>query len=173
MLIKLWGCACVIAATTMMGMKKADDIRESYRQMRYLQRLLCVMESEIRYARSHLEEIFGQISRQAKEPYKSWLTSMMAEMSKPGNGTFFDIWERGTRKNLWKRGLPDQEVDRLIQLGEQLGTVDLKLQLRVLELYQQQLALSMQEMRDKMQISIRLCHCLGVMSGLLVAVLLL
>lgn len=173
MVLKLWGCVLVIGATTLMGVKKADDIREGYRQMKYLQRIMYMMESEIRYARSHLGEIFSHIARQAQEPYKSWLSSMQREMSCSEKGTFSDIWEQGTKNALWRRGLPDREVERLLNLGGQLGTVDLQLQMKVLELYQQQLSFSMQEMREKMKVSVRLYHCLGIMSGMLIAVLLL
>lgn len=51
--------------------------------------------------------------------------------------------------------------------------MDLNLQLKVLSLYQEQLKLSMEEIQEGMKTKVRLCHCLGVMSGLLVAVLLL
>ena len=51
--------------------------------------------------------------------------------------------------------------------------LDLTLQLRVLELYQEQLGLGIEEVREGMKTKVRLCHCLGVMSGLFVSVLLL
>lgn len=173
MLLKISGCVLVIAATTLTGMARADSIREQYRQMRYLQRLMCMVESEIRYAHTHLGEIFLHISRRVKEPYKSWLLDMERRMGQMDAGAFEGIWGQAVEENLKSSGLPDKELLRLVQLGAQLGVLDLKLQLRVLELYQEQLSLSMEEVREGMKVKVRLCHCLGVMSGLLVAVLLL
>ena len=54
MLLKISGCLLVIAATTLTGITRADKIQEQYRQMRVLQRLLYMLESEIRYANTHL-----------------------------------------------------------------------------------------------------------------------
>lgn len=173
MLFKICGCVFVLAATTFAGAARADGIKEQYRQMRLLQRLVCMMESEIRYAHTHLGEIFLHLSRRTKEPYKSWLTAMERRMGQTDPGTLDVIWAQAAEEYLAESGLPSGELDRLYQLGNQLGVLDLTLQLRVLELYQEQLGHSMEEAREGMKTKVRLCHCLGVMSGLLVAVLLL
>lgn len=173
MLLKISGCLLVIAATTLTGITRADKIQEQYRQMRVLQRLLYMLESEIRYAHTHLGEIFLRVSRRVKEPYRDWLLYMEKRMGQTDSGTFETIWRQAVTANLSRSGLPAREVDRLSQLGAQLGVMDLELQLRVLSLYQEQLSLNMEEVRQEMRTKIRLCHCLGVMGGLLVAVLLL
>lgn len=94
-------------------------------------------------------------------------------MGRMDSGAFDTIWGQAVEKNLRYSGLPPKELERLIQLGGQLGVMDLNLQLKVLSLYQEQLSLSMEETQEGMRTKVRLCHCLGVMSGLLVAVLLL
>lgn len=173
MLIKLSGCLLVIAATTLAGIVYAGSIQEQYRQMKYLQRIVYMIESEIRYAHTYLGEIFLHVSRRVQEPYKSWLLAMERKMGQVDSGAFDAIWGQAVEKNLRCSGLPWKELERLAQLGGQLGVMDLNLSLRVLSLYQEQLGLSMEEMREGMRTKVRLCHCLGVMSGLLVAVLLL
>lgn len=172
MFVKVFGCIFVIAATTLTGMLRAGKIREEYGQMRNLQRLLCMMESEIRYAHTHLGEIFLHVSRRVQEPYKSWLLDMEHKMRAADSGALEMIWRQAAGERLSGCGLPKKELERLIQLGSQLGVVDLKLQLQMLALYQEQLRLSMEEAWDGMGAKVRLCHCLGVMSGLLVAVML-
>ena len=172
MLLKISGFIFVMATTTFMGIRKADDIQEEYRQMRYLQRIMCMMESEIRYAHSYLGEIFSHIASHTKEPYRGWLISMQRDMSFGNRGSFEEIWCQAIQGYLKDTGLPKSELARLMQLGNQLGVVDLKLQLSILELYQQQLTLSMEEMYEGMKVRVRLCHCLGVMSGMLIAILL-
>lgn len=171
-MMKLSGALFVILATTFLGVKKADDIQEEYRQMRYLQRMVSMIESEIRYARSHLGEIFFHIAGHAKEPYKEWLLSMRREMSLGSGRAFEDIWSQSVKGYLTQTGLPKGEVDRLIQLGGQLGVPDMEHQLGVLELYQKQLSVSMEEMHEAMGARVKLCRCLGVMGGMLIAVLL-
>lgn len=173
MLLKISGCLLVIAATTLAGMVRAGSIQEQYRQMKYLQRILYMIESEIRYSHTYLGEIFLNVSRRIEEPYKGWLLSMERKMGQMDSGAFEVIWGQAAEDKLKHCGLPHKELERLIQLGSQLGAMDLNLQLKVLSLYQEQLKLSMEEIQEGMKTKVRLCHCLGVMSGLLVAVLLL
>ena len=59
--VKLAGCLLVIGAAALMGVRKGEAVRNQYRQMKYLQRILCMIESEIRYAHAHLGEIFRDI----------------------------------------------------------------------------------------------------------------
>lgn len=172
MMLKISGIVFIMAATTFMGIRKADDLQEEYRQMRYLQKIMSMVESEIRYAHSHLGEIFSHISSYAKEPYKGWLMSMQREMNSGNGEVFCEIWSQSIEEYLKDSGLPESELTRLKQLGNQLGVFDLKHQLNLLELFQQQLSSSMEEMQEGMKTKVRLYHCLGVMSGMLVSILL-
>lgn len=173
MIFKVSGCFLILTATTFAGMARAECIKEQYRQMRMLQRIICMVESEIRYAHTHLGEIFLHVSRRTVQPYKEWLLSMERKMGRMDSGAFETIWTQAVKEHLDDSGLPRKELERLGGLGSQLGVLDLTLQLRVLELYQEQLGLSMEEVREGMKTKVRLCHCLGVMSGLFVSVLLL
>lgn len=170
--VKLAGCLLVIGAAALMGMRKGETIQNQYRQMKYLQRLLCMMESEIRYAHAHLGEVFRDMSGSLKEPYREWLLSVRDAMEEKNGGDFEGIWEKKTVECLKKSGLPEKELCRLSRLGGQLGASDLELQLRILGLYQEQLNLETEEIREEMHVRVRLCHCLGVLGGMLVAVLL-
>ena len=78
----------VIAATTLGGMVYAGSLKEQYRQIRYLQRLMYMIESEIRYAHAHLGEIFLHVSRRVQEPYKGWLLAMRRKMGQLDSGAF-------------------------------------------------------------------------------------
>ncbi len=159
-------------ATTLMGIFRAEDIKAQYRQMRQIQRIVSMLESEIRYGRTHLGEAFLHISSKVQEPYKSWLLAMQRDMGRTDAGMFEEIWMQRVREHLQKSGLSKKELERLLQLGGQFGVMDLKLQLRVLELYQEQLSLDMKDAWEGIKMRVRLCHCLGVMSGMLIAVLL-
>lgn len=170
--VKLTGCILVITTAALMGIQKGEAVKNSYRQMQYLQRILCMIESEIRYAHSYLGELFGNTAQSVKEPYRGWLLFMKREMEEEDSRSLSDIWERGVSGYLKHSGLPEKELHRLSRLGGQLGAPDLKLQLRVLELYQEQLGLEIHEIREEMQVKVRLCHCLGIMGGMLIAVLL-
>ena len=47
-----------------------------YTRLLGLQRVICSLQGEMGYARSHLGEIFARIGAQEEEPYKSWLLEL-------------------------------------------------------------------------------------------------
>ncbi len=171
-MLRLIGMVVVIGTTTLMGMQRAERIRSQYAQMQYLQKIIYSIQSEICYARAYLSEIFTEIGIKSEDPYKKWLINLGQSMEERNEESFEKIWKKSIVRYLSGVNLPMQEKERLMYLGNQLGTADVEMQVRVLEVYLQQIKTEMSEMRDSMREKIRLCHCLGVMSGILIAVLL-
>lgn len=172
-MIKAMGSGLVLAATIWMGMHRAENIRDEYRQMRYLWKLVCVLEGEIAYSHIHLADIFSNLAQRAKEPYRSWLTSLCRELESQEAPRFGTIWEESVKGFLGQTNLPSRELERFSELGNQLGIYDRDLQLTILKEYKRQLQANTYEMQGEMKNRIRLCHCLGVMSGVMISVLLL
>lgn len=172
MLLKTAGGLLVIGAASVGGILAAERIRDRYEQLRYLQKLFCLLRSEILYARADLGEAFGQISRSARTPYREWLLGLCGEMEQRDGRSFAALWEEQTRGQLGNAGLSAEAMDRLVDFGSRLGTADTGLQAKNLELYLDELRTSMDEMREGMGQKIRLCHCLGVMGGIFITVLL-
>ena len=54
MLLRAAGGILVITATSAGGILAAERIRNQYEQLKYLQKLICLLRSEILYARSYL-----------------------------------------------------------------------------------------------------------------------
>ena len=75
-------------------------------------------------------------------------------------------------KNLNVLNLPEYELEALKSLGNQLGYADIQVQMRLMDFYQEHLERTIREVHGEVQTKVKLYHCLGVMSGLFVAVLL-
>ena len=172
MLRKTMGGVLVIAATSMWGHTAAERVKNSYDQLQYLQKLLYLLRSEILYARSYLGEAFLQIGQKAKSPYREWLLGLCSQMEGERGGTFAEMWEVSTKAGLKDSGLLESELLRLAAFGSQLGIADAEMQVKLLDLYLDELRLTMDELREEMRTKIRICHCLGVMSGIFITVLL-
>lgn len=172
MLLKVTGAFLIVGATSWGGIAAASKLQNQYVQMQYLQRLIYRLKSEIQYANSYLGEAFRQIGLTSKEPYRRWMFALSEQMERRNGYTFVDIWEENVRDYLGDSGLPEDTLERLLRLGGQLGIADIEMQVKLLELYLEDLKLAMEEMREGMKSKIRLYHCLGVMSGIFVTVLL-
>ena len=171
-MMKIAGALLLTAGTTLMATRAASGIQDEYRQIQYLQQIMYLLLSEIRYSRAYLGEAFLHIGGQVREPYSKWLAQMSRRMDSRDEGIFSDIWENSAEEYLADSGLPGEEISRLKALGTRLGAADMDMQLKTLELYQEQLAVSMSEKREGMRTKMRLCRCLGVTSGIFLTVLL-
>ena len=171
-MMKVAGALLILGTTTIWGIKKAEKYKSKLEHMKYLQRILTLIQSEIRYSRSFMGEIFGGVGQNAKEPYRSWLLHMSKRLEEFTGESFEHIWRSSIDKYLNVLELPTDEMDRFKVLGNQLGFSDIQVQMRLIDLYQEQLERTIGEMQEQMQTKVRLCHCMGVMSGLFIAVLL-
>lgn len=171
-MIKMVGGMFIIGATTLLGMKRASEIQDQYIQTQYLQKLIYMLRSEIFYARSCLGEAFLRIGTSCEEPYKQWLLTIRSQMGQRGGETFPMIWKESTQKCLRYAGLPSEARKQLLSLGGQLGIADIEMQVKNLDLFLAELNLTMEDMREGMKAKVRLYHCLGVMSGIFITVLL-
>lgn len=86
--------------------------------------------------------------------------------------SFENIWTESIERNLKVLKLPLNEIEALKALGNQLGFADINVQMNLLDLYQNHLERAIREVREQVGTKVRLCHCLGVMSGLFITVLL-
>lgn len=66
MMLKVIGSLIVIMTSACGGIVAAEHIRDQYGQMRYLQKLIYRLRSEIFYSRAYLGEAFQQIAVSSK-----------------------------------------------------------------------------------------------------------
>ena len=64
-------------------------------------------------------------------------------------------------------------LESLIRLGGELGTIDIEMQVRTLDLYLEQMEQKMEDMRTEQKEKIRLYQCIGVTRGVFLAIILL
>lgn len=162
----------IVGTTSIWGIREASKAKNQLENMKYLQRIICLIQSEIRYSRAFLGEIFCNIGQGVKEPYKSWLLEMSEKTSTFSGECFEDIWKESINKNLKELDFPEQELESLKSLGNQIGYADIQVQMRLLDLYLEHLDRTIREVHEQVQTKVKLYHCLGVMSGLFLSVLL-
>ena len=172
-MIRLVGTVLIITSTSLAGWKKAENLSESIKQMQYLYRIISLIQSEIRYARSYLGEIFLVIGKQLKNPYQNWLNDMAKHLEDREEKHLEEMWSLSIRNHLAKTQLPEEEMRRLEELGNQLGLADMEMQMKNFDIYLRQLEENINEQKMELQNRIKICQSIGVMSGVLISILLL
>lgn len=171
-MLKLAGGVLIMAASLLAGMSAAEHVQDEYEAMRHIRGVLYALRSEILYSRSCLGEAFGKIAGEVGAPFDQWLSGMAEQMQERDGIPFSVIWKNGMSVISAGSRLPGKEKERLEMLGMELGSIDMEAQIRSLDLYLEELRLSMEEKREGMKTRIRLCRCLGLMGGLFLSILL-
>lgn len=163
----------VILASGGWGMYQAGRIEECYRQMRYLRKLIFRIRSEIRYSRRTLPESLLNVGSDAKDPYKLWLLSLYKRLEKRQGTSLAGIWEEETLIYLSDVGIPEDILEGLIRLGGELGSIDIEMQVKTLDLYLEHMEQRMEEFRTEQKEKVRLYRWIGVTGGVFLAIILL
>lgn len=111
--------------------------------------------------------------KDAKEPYQSWLLSLYERLRSRQGTSLAGIWEEEMEKHLKGTVIPEDILEGLGRLGKELGTIDLQMQIRTLDLYLESMEQRMEEMRAEEKERIRLYKCIGVTVGVFLAIVLL
>lgn len=170
--MKFAGSILVIAAASLMGVRAAMDLDRTYNEIKYVRQILYLLESEIQYSRAFLSEAFSKLAKMVREPYRTWFQELCVKMEDRDGGKFDILWENTIKECLDGLYLPRQEMEKLTELGQYLGTADTQVQMKYIELLDGQLDLTMKEMREELRGKKKLYHCLGIMGGLFLTILL-
>lgn len=171
--IKILLMFSAVAIGTMSGIYKGNCIMHQYRELLYLKKTVLLIHGEIRYNCGAVGEVFLNVSKRVKEPYGTAFMSLSNELEKHSGREFSDMWNTYVIENISEVGLDEQDVERLRELGENIGYLDIKMQLNYLDFYIEKLNDRINDVKTGLEGNVKLCRTLGVMGGLLAAIFIL
>lgn len=169
---KAIGAFLILFSASMEGTRHAHKIREEYEELQKIRYLISLLKSEICYARSSLEEVFASVAEKCEDPYRNWLLRMKNEMRCKKEKRFVKIWQESADVCLVGLMISRKEKENLKEVGARLGNLDLKMQIRSLELYEEKVEESLRQIQKQMYTKMRLYYLMGIMGGILTVVLL-
>ena len=132
-----------------------------------------MLKSEIRYTKSPLPEAFGRIARRIGTPYDIWLMQLSRMLARKDQGNFASVWKRSVERYITESRLKKEDFEELKAFGRYMGYQDEEMQIWSIDLYLTRLDEKIAAERETLAQKKRLCHCLGVMSGMFLTVILL
>ena len=102
-----------------------------------------------------------------------WMLSLYERLTNRQGTSLAVIWEEETRVHLAGNGIPLDMLENLIRLGGELGTIDIEMQVKTLDLYLEHMEQRMEDMRTEQKEKMRLYQCIGVTGGVFLAIILL
>jgi stage III sporulation protein AB len=167
--VKAVGAGCIVTATTLLGERAAQKEKRNLATVEALLRALNVLEAEIAFLSSDLEEAFEKAAASASET--SDLFTLAAEALREGMRAR-EAWSSACASWGSGRQLPARQADILEGVAAAWGPWRAEDHVRHLRLAQSLLEEERQALHEGVANACRLWRYLGVSSGLLLVLLL-
>jgi len=167
----IWlGSFIVIGAMTWIGFEWARQLETRPKQIRQLKNALQILEAEIAYSQTPLNEAFLLISKQVPQPTSS-LFQDLSEQLMLGEQSFSALWEACIGRHAEMTALGGNERDIMLQFGKTLGQHDLHQQEKQLILAKSHLERELEEARTNQLRYAKMARTLGFLGGLFIVLL--
>lgn len=154
-----------------LGFSPCYEMECRARVLQKLLQMLQYLKGEIRYGNTSLPDAFLGISRKMPEEYGAFLKEAAMEMENASGVRFGEIFEKCAKEKLPLSVLKADEREAFCSLGESLGYLDLTMQLKMLDQYEDELKGSLEALRREMPEKKKVYRSLGMLGGMLLAIL--
>ncbi|OQB14170.1 MAG: stage III sporulation protein SpoAB [Firmicutes bacterium ADurb.Bin193] len=170
MLIKLIGCAIIIACTAKIGFDEAGKFTKRVREIRELQGALIALKGEISFCRTPLAQALIKTGQRLSYPV-SELFKKAGTALNSGGITAKDAWDDALFSIDKKLSLKSEEIYILSSFGSLLGTGDAAGQIENIELAASKLIMCERNATEDERKFVRLYRGLGVACGVFISIL--
>lgn len=172
MIIKLCGSILVILAAGGYGYLKSIELQHAYEQLLEVKRWMLLLRGEIRFAKSTLQDAFFHVGNRCEKPFSDFLIDVSKALEKREGRRFDEIWKEKIAPYEEQFSLRKKDFEKLYQFGGNLGFLDDEMQIRMIDLYIEELETEVKQVQPQLKEQKKLYRCLGIMCGVFTAVLL-
>ncbi|MDO5409525.1 MAG: stage III sporulation protein AB [Lachnospiraceae bacterium] len=171
-MLRLMGIFMIAAAVLALGFQYSLNMRRRIKNLRLMQSILHMLRGEIGFSGRILEEAFADISRRVAEPFGSFFKGVSREMQELKGAPLSEIWIQNEAA-FERSGLKKEDLELFRRLGNDLGFLDVDMQLCTLELLEMQIKNAAGRLEESCEASCKMYQSLGVLGALTVIVVML
>lgn len=171
MWMKILGSVLVTVSCSGLGMWKAGQWKEHRKLLEQIRKMILLLKGEILYAHAPLGEALEHVGRKSEGISAKLFCRVAERIGQQDGELFYDLWKEAIDSHRKELLLTEKECEEFKALGEHLGYLDLGMQERTIELYLEQLELSLNFYREHERERVKLCTSLGVMGGLFLSII--
>lgn len=176
-MLKLIAALCMILGGAGIGYAGSRELTEREKNLEILLQILFFLKGEIRCGNSSLPEAFGEIAGKIEGSFSKILLDAAQEMKDSGGTNLTEILEHCIQKNIYLQNFAgaqkneEEGVEILQTLGRRLGYLDREQQICQIELLEAETEERRRQLREKLPEQKKICQSLGILGGILLAVL--
>ncbi|MDD7391092.1 MAG: stage III sporulation protein AB [Lachnospiraceae bacterium] len=168
-MIRFAGICTIAAAILALGFWYSLNTRKRIRNLRLMQTVLHMLKGEIGFTGRILEEAFADISGRVQEPFRGFFAEVSGRLQNQKGDGLAQIW-RESEDAFHGSGLKEEDLELFRRLGNELGFLDVDMQLRTLELLEVQVRENAERLEKNCEASCRMYQSLGILGALTVIV---
>lgn len=172
--MKLAGLVLIFCACCGAGFRMSRLFASRCAELGTLKRIVIMLRGEVKHNHSDLAEAFAVISGRLNrgDVFRAWLEFLCGLLQRRDGRTLQELFALSVEKKLGADSdLNRADLEKLCGLGENLGYLDIGMQLSTLDFYLEQLEADIREAEGHLKEQKRLCRCLGVAGGLFIVLL--
>ena len=144
-MLKIMGWSLILVGGLGFGDAAARELGKRVAQLEELQRLLLILQGEIRCVRLTLPAVCELLAKDAKAPFQQFFWKVSEDLGKRTGQTAGEIWSRNLKEIQKLLFLTKKEQQDLEEFGQLLGRMDMPMQLSAIQFYQEKIMLSLAE----------------------------
>ncbi len=171
-MLQVIGAICIVTGCSGIGLYYRQRFHAALWHLRYMRHILEMFMSEIRFGKATLPECCKRVGGVCKAPYGEALLQIYDDMQTGKGNSFYEKWKEIMDKALTELPLDKEEKLIFTGLTGNGGMADNCMQLKILEQRKELLEGTIKSREENLEKQCRMASGLGIMSGLLLAVLL-
>lgn len=172
MILKIIGSLMIICASSLLGFIFAGDCARRPGELRTLQGLLQMFETEINYMSNILTEAFHNISNTSSSKVSVFFSSTVKNLLEDSSLNASEAWEKAVNENISLTALNSEDKSILLSFGKMLGNSDVEGQLKNIRLTLSQLKLQEEKAEAGRKKNESMFKSLGVLGGVAIVIIL-
>lgn len=170
-MLKIIGMILMVTAGIGIGYEKSRVLSRREKVLESLLHMETLLKGEIRCSNASLYDAFCEMGEKLTGEYGEFLKETAVQMRNQTGEPFGEIFRRCAEKREFLQVLSLEEREGFLSLGEHLGYLDKEMQLRQLDLYEEELIRLIGRLRAEMPEKKKIYQSLGILGGILLAVL--
>ncbi|MDO4453332.1 MAG: stage III sporulation protein AB [Eubacteriales bacterium] len=166
------GLGMIFLTCSAIGVAAAREMKKRLQSLYDLQEAMLMLQGEIRYTGATLPEAFQHVALHSAHSCSSFFESAGKMMDQLNHKSAKEAIACCAEKQLKSQGLKKEDLERLYRMGDQLGYLDQEMQIKGIEFYIEQQKSACRDAEKEYREKERIYHCLGIVGGLFLVILL-
>lgn len=171
MIIKLLASICIIVSGFMFGVNMSAQQKIRMNELNCVKKAFLILKSQINYSLETLPVALINIAKKSEYPINIIFKSISERLVQKDKKSIADIWSEEFKTNSQNTHLSKEDIETIADFGKALSSLDRKLQINNIDIVIEYINKTIEVIADKNEIESRMYRSLGVLGGILLAVM--